>query len=101
SADPLELDDATTKVVALALVGPQIDDVVDGQLAHVRPRLRQSRAGGRPPAPLGQLMVSSAAWKRPAWLFSAPASVSSHSAISSRASSRAVLAKPGYISVYS
>ena len=39
--------------------------------------------------------------KRPAWLFSARASVSSHSAISAKPSSRAVLAKPGYISVYS
>jgi hypothetical protein len=37
----------------------------------------------------------------PAWLFSARASVSSHSAISSKPSSRAVFEKPGYISVYS
>src|SRR5437763_206469 len=38
--------------------------------------------------------------KRPAWLFSARARVSSHSATCSKPSSRAVLAKPGYISVY-
>ena len=40
-------------------------------------------------------------WKRPACDFSARASVSNHSAISSKPSSRAVLAKPGYIFVYS
>src|ERR1039458_4309860 len=44
---------------------------------------------------------SSPLLKRPAWDFSARASVSNHSAISSKPSSRAVLAKPGYISVYS
>ncbi len=38
---------------------------------------------------------------RPAWLFSARASVSNHSAISSKPSSRAVFEKPGYISEYS
>src|SRR5581483_3134868 len=46
-------------------------------------------------------IVSRPEVKRPAWLFSARASVSSHSAISSKPSSRAVFAKPGYISVYS
>src|SRR5262249_61034674 len=40
-------------------------------------------------------------WNRPAWDFSARASVSNHSAISSKPSSRAERAKPGYISVYS
>src|SRR4051794_34321968 len=49
----------------------------------------------------GQETDSSPWPKRPAWLFSARASVSSHSAISSKPSSRAVRAKPGYISVYS
>ena len=39
--------------------------------------------------------------KRPAWDFSAFASVSNHSATSSKPSERAVLAKPGYISVNS
>ena len=44
---------------------------------------------------------SSPCVNRPACDFSALASVSSHSAISSKPSSRAVLANPGYISVYS
>ena len=44
---------------------------------------------------------SSAFWKRPAWLFSAFASVSNHSATSLKPSSRALRAIPGYISVYS
>ena len=49
-----------------------------------------------------QLSRVSRPWvKRPAWLFSARASVSSHSAISSKPSSRAVFENPGYISVYS
>src|SRR5262249_42075740 len=39
--------------------------------------------------------------KRPAWLRSALARVSNHSAISGKPSSRAVLAMPGYIWVYS
>ena len=39
--------------------------------------------------------------KRPAWLFSALAKVSNHSAMESKPSSRAVLEKPGYISLYS
>src|SRR5262249_47514066 len=39
--------------------------------------------------------------KRPACDFSARARVSNHSATSSKPSLRAVLAKPGYISVYS
>ena len=46
-------------------------------------------------------IVSSAFWKRPAWLFSALASVSNQSAISEKPSSRAVRAMPGYMSVYS
>ena len=46
-------------------------------------------------------VVSSAFWKRPAWLFSALARVSNQSAISSKPSSRAVRAMPGYMSVYS
>jgi hypothetical protein len=45
--------------------------------------------------------VSSAFWKRPAWLFSAFASVSNHSAMSEKPSSRAVFAMPGYIVSYS
>src|SRR5690348_9176142 len=50
---------------------------------------------------LGQPMVSSAFWKRPACDFSALASVSNQSAISAKPSCRAVLAMPGYMSVYS
>ena len=49
----------------------------------------------------GQLTSSRPLVKRPAWLFSARASVSNHWPISSNPSSRAVRAKPGYISVYS
>ena len=49
----------------------------------------------------GQERADRPSVKRPAWLFSARASVSSHSATSVKPSSRAVLAKPGYISVYS
>lgn len=45
--------------------------------------------------------VSRPFWKRPACDFSAFASVSNHSAISLKPSSRATLAKPGYISVNS
>ena len=45
--------------------------------------------------------LSSARWKRPACDFSAFASVSNQSAISSKPSSRAVRAMPGYMSVYS
>ncbi len=48
-----------------------------------------------------QVREASPSLNRPAWLFSARASVSSHSAISSKPSSRAVLANPGYISEYS
>src|ERR1700760_1788892 len=44
---------------------------------------------------------SAAFAKRPAWDFSALASVSNQSAISLKPSPRAVLAIPGYISVYS
>ena len=40
-------------------------------------------------------------WNFPAWDFSAFAKVSNQSAISSKPSCRAVLAIPGYISVYS
>src|SRR5689334_22289662 len=50
------------------------------------------RSGHRP---------SSAFWKRPAWDFSAFASVSNHSAMSAKPSSRAAFAIDGYISVYS
>ena len=46
-------------------------------------------------------MLSRSDWKRPAWDFSAFARVSNQSATSSKPSSRAVLAKPGYMSVYS
>ena len=49
----------------------------------------------------GQETDASPSVKRPAWLFSARARVSNHSAISSNPSSRAVRAKPGYISEYS
>ncbi len=45
--------------------------------------------------------VSRDFWNLPAWLFSALARVSNQSAISSNPSSLAVLAIPGYISVYS
>src|SRR5262249_23897963 len=48
-----------------------------------------------------QAKVSSARWKRPACDFSAFARVSNQSAISSKPSSRAVRAMPGYMSVYS
>src|SRR6185312_4392746 len=44
---------------------------------------------------------SNARWKRPACDFSAFARVSNQSAISSKPSERAVLAMPGYMSVYS
>src|SRR6185437_3659481 len=53
------------------------------------------RLGGDQPS------VSSAFWKRPAWDFSALASVSNQSATSSKPSWRAVRAMPGYMSVYS
>ena len=78
-------------------------------------RLRQGtpppvRAAGRRPsrslrtgAPAAgrQTKSSSRDWNRPAWDFSAFASVSNQSAISPKPSSRAVLAIPGYMSVYS
>src|ERR1700730_17965277 len=48
-----------------------------------------------------QASWSSAFWKRPACDFSALASVSNQSAISSKPSLRAVRAMPGYMSVYS
>ena len=47
------------------------------------------------------VITSSARWKRPACDFSAFASVSNQSAISSKPSSRAARAMPGYMSVYS
>src|SRR3546814_17284681 len=46
-------------------------------------------------------IASKVFWNLPAWLFSAFASVSNQSAISSKPSSRAVRAIPGYMSVYS
>ena len=49
----------------------------------------------------GQPRSSRSDWKRPAWDFSALASVSNQSAISAKPSSRAVFAMPGYMSVYS
>ena len=52
-------------------------------------------------AAAGQATDARPSVNRPAWLFSARARVSNHSAISSKPSSRAVLAKPGYISEYS
>lgn len=58
------------------------------------------RRGATNTAPLTH-MPSRPDWKRPAWLFSARANVSNQSAISAKPSSRAVFAKPGYISVYS
>ena len=48
-----------------------------------------------------QLTFSRPCVNRPAWLFSALARVSNHSPMESKPSSRAVRAKPGYISVYS
>ncbi len=59
--------------------------------------------GRRPGERLEVAQVSdlSPSVKRPAWLFSARARVSSQSAMSSNPSSRAVRANPGYISVYS
>jgi hypothetical protein len=89
ATEPLELDHPLPVLVAHPLIGAQVHDVVeverpDPVLAH--------RAHETDSSPL---------LKRPAWDFSARASVSSHSATSSKPSSRAVLAKPGYISVYS
>src|SRR5882757_5219349 len=58
-----------------------------------------------PPRLFGRARVqskpSSARWNRPACDFSALARVSNQSAISSKPSSRAVRAMPGYMSVYS
>src|SRR5690606_5688688 len=140
----LQRDHLPPELIALPLVGPQVADVVDGELGHRHSsgirrsrghagggaggaggrsagagrgatRMRPDRRGGRPapspsddhvtagapPPPQGHESFSRPSVKRPAWLFSARASVSSHSAISSKPSSRAVFAKPGYISVYS
>src|SRR5690606_25416404 len=71
-------------------------------IAHLRlpPERRGPVAGPRPR--VGQASrVSSARWNRPAWDFSAFARVSNQWAISSKPSSRAVRAMPGYMSVYS
>ncbi len=64
---------------------------------------RAASANARDPLALIAFQPSSlsALSKRPAWLFSAFASVSNHSATSAKPSSRAVLAKPGYIVWYS
>ena len=64
---------------------------------------RPARGAGPAGPPEAQAWPTEARpWlNRPAWLFSARASVSNQSAISSKPSSRAVRAKPGYISVYS
>src|SRR5690606_17299123 len=67
-----------------------------------RQRLRRRRTSRRQqPLSRNYEMLSSNAWKRPACDFSALASVSNQSAISLKPSSRAVLAMPGYMSVYS
>src|SRR5439155_23860791 len=77
---------------------------------HRRAAFRVSNVGGGPgecprgrasKGNAGQLTDSRPCVNRPAWLFSARARTSSHSAISSKPSSRAVRANPGYISVYS
>ena len=60
--------------------------------------LERERAGR---SPVDQETDARPSVNRPAWLFSARASVSSHSATSSKPSSWAVLANPGYISLYS
>ena len=67
-----------------------------GQVGHAPTPLSRAGANLR-----SDQSASRPCWKRPAWLFSARASVSNHSAISSKPSSRAVLEKPGYIWVYS
>ncbi len=113
--------------VALALVGAQIDDVVErehsGAGVHVsRAPVEMRGAGPEETGParaftspahtpirnrsgerleVAQVRDLRPSVKRPAWLFSARARVSSQSAMSSKPSSRAVRAKPGYISVYS
>src|SRR5690606_3738352 len=64
----------------------------------------EDRASPGPGAPIAPTQASSASrafWKRFACERSAFASVSNQSAISSKPSSRAVFAMPGYISVYS
>src|SRR5713226_821640 len=65
-------------------------------------RWLEARALGTPSLSCARYpSVSSAFWKRPACDFSALARVSNQSAISSKPSSRAVRAIPGYMSVYS
>ena len=87
------------------LLGTDLAEVVEARLSRIEEG--HGGMGWRPPRrctrrlPPGQLDLSSPLVKRPACDFSARASVSNHSAISSKPSSRAVLAKPGYIWVYS
>ena len=74
---------------ALGVGAPVEDQFVDGQLRH------------RHAFVVAPFRPSRARWNRPAWVFSARARVENQSAISSKPSSRAVLAKPGYIAVNS
>ena len=83
----LHLDDLLAELVALALV-------------RARTSLMSSRVSLLTDGP--RQRTESRPWlNRAAWLFSARARVSSHSATSSKPSSRAVRANPGYISLYS
>src|SRR5690606_14363109 len=90
----LELDDALAEIVAEALVQARAANVGAGDGAHGEARAGAGLVRGAA-AKSGYSSPSRPFWKRPAWERSARARVSNHSAISSKPSSRAVLAKPG------
>src|SRR5437763_2535720 len=89
AADGARADGARANPVALPLVVAEVEDL------GARNLIPAALEHGRHPS------VSSPFWNRPACDFSARASVSNQSAISAKPSSRAVLAMPGYMSVYS
>src|SRR5207253_2464495 len=78
------------------LLGPRLVVELGALPVHPLPGRRLGRAFAHQSA-----SASRAFWKRLAWLRSALASVSNQSAISPKPSSRACLAMPGYMSVYS
>src|SRR5262245_8187283 len=107
---PFNLDNALARLLPLFFIGGVAYDVLQYDLVH-KLHPRQGTGTAMPGLPqINQLAASAGSLpaifskpleNRPACDFSALAKVSNHSANSEYPSSRAVLANPGYISVYS
>jgi hypothetical protein len=98
--DPLE-HEIEARAEAVAPAAPIADPGDARELLLDGRGVEEGGVGGIEGQPQSSLRLSSPFVNRPAWLRSALASVSNHSAISGNPSSRAVRAMPGYICVYS